>query len=166
MRRRSAERGQTLLEFAFVLPIFLLGLFALIDGARLVYLNSTLSQAAREGARVGSVEATWIGSLDPGCDSSGGPNCPADVDAFKTHVVTAVNRMMVPFASIPNSSVHISCDTTTPPSGSWTGQSCATRSTGGVISVRVTYTFTAITPLLAQFVGGVPLSGAATMVVN
>ena len=163
--RTTRERGQTLVEFALVLPIFLLGLFALVDGARLVYLNSTLSQAAREAARTGSVQAYWISSTDPGCNASGGPTCPANVDAFKSNVVTAVNRMIVPFANVPSSNVHISC-ASTPPSGAWTGQTCATRTSGSVVSVRVTYTFTAVTPLLAQFVGGVSLSGAATMVVN
>jgi hypothetical protein len=67
---------------------------------------------------------------------------------------------------VPSSAIHISCDATTPPSGAWTGQSCATQTTGSVISVRVTYTFDAITPVLAQFVGGIPLTGSATMVVN
>ena len=164
-RRRARERGQTLVEFALVLPMFLLGLFALIDGARLVYLNSTLSQAAREAARTGSVQVTWIGSVDSGCNNPGGPTCPASLDAFKANVVTAVNRMIVPFATIPSANIHLSCATTAP-SGAWTGQTCATRTSGSVVSVRVTYTFNAITPLLAQFVGGVPLSGAATMVVN
>ena len=166
MRRARRDRGQTLVEFALVLPIFLIGLFALIDGARLVYLNSTLSQAAREAARTGSVEASWIGSFDTGCNTTGGPVCPVSVDTFKAHVVTAVNRMITPFGNVPSSAIHISCDATTPPSGAWTGQSCATRTTGSVISVRLTYTFDAITPVLAQFVGGIPLTGSATMVVN
>jgi len=166
VKRRLGQRGQSLVEVALVLPIFLIVLFALVDGARLVYLNSTLSQAAREGARTGSVEASWIASLDAGCNTTGGPTCPATLDAFKAHIVTSVNRMVTPFATIQSSAVSISCAAVTPPSGAWTGQTCDSRTTGSVISVRVTYTFTAITPVLAQVVGGIPLSGSATMVVN
>ena len=51
LRARHARhgRGQTLVEFAFVLPIFLLILFGLIDMGGYVYMNSVLSQAARGG---------------------------------------------------------------------------------------------------------------------
>ncbi|MCA1481071.1 TadE/TadG family type IV pilus assembly protein, partial [Bradyrhizobium sp. NBAIM08] len=40
-RRRS--HGQSLVEFALVLPIFLLLLLGLFDAGRMVYMNSTLS---------------------------------------------------------------------------------------------------------------------------
>ena len=49
-----------------VIIVFGIAFFGFIDGVRLVYLNSTLSQAAREGARLASVEASWVGSTDPG----------------------------------------------------------------------------------------------------
>ena len=76
--RGRTRHGQALVEFALVIPIFLLMLFGLIDIGRLVYLNATLSQAAREGARVGSVEASYRGSADPACGTAGGPVCPAN----------------------------------------------------------------------------------------
>ena len=50
--------GQALVEFALVLPIFLLLLFGLIDVGRLVYTWNALNQAAREGARYGRTAAT------------------------------------------------------------------------------------------------------------
>jgi hypothetical protein len=163
----ARQHGQALLEFALVLPLFLLGFFGLIDGARLVYLNSTLSQAAREGARTASVEAAWIGSTDAACGSVGGPVCPGNADAFRADVVSAVNRMMTPFASIGSSQVYISCDATTPPTGSWqVGQSCVSAASGSLVSVRVVYTFSAVTPVVGQILGNVALSGAATMVIN
>jgi hypothetical protein len=54
--RRSRARGQALVEFALVVPMFFLLLFGLIDVGRLVYVNNAFSQAAREAARYGSVE--------------------------------------------------------------------------------------------------------------
>lgn len=163
---RARQAGQTLVEFALVMPIFLLGVFGMIDGGRLVYLNSTLSQAAREGARQASVEASWIGSTDGSCNATGGPTCPATKDLFKYHVILAVNRMMTPFGTITPEHVYISCDATTPPSGSWTGQSCSSPASGGFVSVRVVYTYSALTPVIGQILGNVTLSGSATMVIN
>jgi hypothetical protein len=163
---RHRQRGQALLEFALVLPIFLLGFFGLIDGARLVYLNSTLSQAAREGARTGAVQAYWMGSSDSACGSAGGPTCPATFDVLRTNVLSAANRMMTPFANLSTGSLYIACNASTAPSGSWTGASCTTRSSGSIVSVRVVQTFQPITPVLGQILGTVTLSGSATMTVN
>ena len=55
-RARRHSRGQALAEFALVLPIFALLVFGLIDVGRAVYVNNAASQAAREGARWGSVQ--------------------------------------------------------------------------------------------------------------
>ena len=54
---RNRSRGQALVEFSLVFPLMLLLLFGLIDLGRLVYTNNALSEAAREGARYGSVQA-------------------------------------------------------------------------------------------------------------
>jgi Flp pilus assembly protein TadG len=59
MRER---KGQTIVEFALVLPIIFLMIFGLIDLGVMFYVNLTMQQAVREGAR-----ASVVGS------SSGGP---------------------------------------------------------------------------------------------
>ena len=145
----------------------MLMLFGLIDVGRFVYLNTTLSQGAREGARLGSVEASWIGSTDPGCGAVGGPVCPANVTALRSDITTAVNRMMAPFGSVED--VYTRCDPPSPaplPVGTWTTQTCATSDPGDRISVRVTYSFDAITPVISNLLGTVGVSGAATMTIN
>ena len=55
--RRERGRGQSLVEFSLVFPLLLLLVFGLIDLGRLVYASNALSEAAREGARYGSVQA-------------------------------------------------------------------------------------------------------------
>jgi hypothetical protein len=168
VRRLFRDRsGQSLVEFALVFPIFMLLLFGLIDGGRLVYQHSVLSQAAREGARLASVEASWIGVSDPGCGSAGGPVCPANVTAMETDIISAANRMIAPFASIASADVFVRCDPSGgAPSGNWTGTSCSSNTTGHVASVRVTGTFRAITPIVSQIVGIVPMSASTSMVIN
>ncbi len=44
-------RGQALVEFALVAPIFFLILFAIIEGGRFILYYETLNNATREGAR-------------------------------------------------------------------------------------------------------------------
>ncbi len=169
MNRRPArrERAQSLVEFALVLPIFLLLLFGLIDAGRLVYQHSVLSQAAREGARLASVEASWIGQADPGCGSTGGPVCPADVAALRTHVLTAANRMVSPFAVISSGQLNTRCDPSGgAPTGDWSAATCSSNATGNVASVRVVASFTPITPVISTLVGTVSMSASTSMVIN
>jgi hypothetical protein len=52
---RDRGRGQALVEFALVIPIFLFVLVALFDLGRAVFSYNTLTNAAREGARMAIV---------------------------------------------------------------------------------------------------------------
>jgi hypothetical protein len=54
-RASSRSRAQTIVEFALVVPLFLLILFALIDFARLEFSYTSLANAAREMARVAAI---------------------------------------------------------------------------------------------------------------
>ncbi|HSQ17049.1 MAG TPA: TadE family protein [Anaerolineales bacterium] len=60
MRRQtpSHTRGQSLIEFALILPIFLLIVMVLLDLGRAVYYYSVIYNAAREGTRYGTVHPT------------------------------------------------------------------------------------------------------------
>ncbi len=168
-RAHPVAHGQGLVEFALVLPIFLLMLFGLVDGGRYVYMNSVISQAAREGARLATVEARWLGSSDPSCAAVGGPICPPAVSgsaSLQTDVAAAVNRMVAPFGSVAVGDIYIRCtDPANLPTGAWTGVSCADRSHGMVVSVRAVITFLPITPGISG-IGAVTTSGSAAMVIN
>jgi Flp pilus assembly protein TadG len=54
-RARPGTSGQALVEFALVIPIFLLVLVTLFDFGRAVFAYNTLTNAAREGARIAIV---------------------------------------------------------------------------------------------------------------
>lgn len=55
--RRDGEKGQNLVEFAMVVPIFLILVFAIVDFGMGFHAWITVTNAAREGARVGAVGA-------------------------------------------------------------------------------------------------------------
>jgi Flp pilus assembly protein TadG len=168
--RRRRRSGQGLVEFSLVIPVFLLMIFGVIDGGRFVYMSSVLSQAAREGARVGTVEVSWLGSADGSCGQTGGPTCPATAAALKADVLNAANRMVTPFANVVSAQLYISCDAPgSAPTGPWTvGTACtgSTGITGNVLSVRVALTYQPITPLVGQIIGTKTIFGSATMVIN
>ena len=51
-RQNPEETGQSLVEFALVLPMLLIVLFAIVDFGRLYQSSVTLTNASREGARL------------------------------------------------------------------------------------------------------------------
>jgi len=51
MRPSRSEEGQTLVEFALVIPIVMLLMLGLFDLGRIVFINNSLSDGARHGAR-------------------------------------------------------------------------------------------------------------------
>jgi Flp pilus assembly protein TadG len=53
------KRGQAMIEFALILPIFLLVVFGTLDLGRIVFLKAELENAVREGARVGLVSESF-----------------------------------------------------------------------------------------------------------
>lgn len=71
MLKRRSHRGQGLVEFALVLPIFMICLVAIFDVGHVVWANDALSNATREAARFaivhgGSASTTCpVGPLDP-----------------------------------------------------------------------------------------------------
>ncbi len=56
--RGKREDGQSLVEFVLVLPIFLLVLFAIVDFGMAFHAWITVTNSAREGARLGSVHGS------------------------------------------------------------------------------------------------------------
>ena len=56
--RRRDEAGQSLVEFAMVVPLLLLIVFAIVDFGRILQGHVSLTNAVREGARAGAVGAS------------------------------------------------------------------------------------------------------------
>src|SRR5258708_23019295 len=94
MRGSAPDRGAAAVEFALILPLLLLLLFGIIDFGRALNAEVTITQAAREGARLDSlnqpnvttrtqsaatglngVAVTVVSSCPPGS----GPTANADV---------------------------------------------------------------------------------------
>jgi len=63
-RRKNGEKGQALVEFTLLIPIFLLLLFAIVDFGMGFHAWITVTNSAREGARLGAVSAAQTDIMD------------------------------------------------------------------------------------------------------
>src|SRR6186997_2449361 len=93
MRRRhpvrpGRDRGQALVEFALVAPMFFLLLFGIIEAGRFIFYYEVLNNATREGARYAIVN----GANTLGCPT--GPPAPGTsaCDASGANVVARVRQ--------------------------------------------------------------------------
>lgn len=139
-KRTSAHRsrGQSLVEFAVVIPIFLLLVFGLIDMGRLVYINNALSEGAREAARWGSVQSR--------------SQTAAGLTSIHDYAVSSLT-------AVPNPTVTPSC---LPDIGIHPAPSTAC----DILVVQVSSQVTMLTPIVAQFIGPRTYTATSTVTVN
>lgn len=139
------QRGQTIVEFALVITIFFLAVMGIFDFGRAVFSYNTLSNAAREGARVGVI---------PGATTN------------------EICQMAVAKTFLPDVPSSADCPGTSPMD--WTQNSLQVQITRGTagnpaqpVVVTLTYQFQPITPLIAAAVGNpVTLTASSSMYVE
>lgn len=131
-RAAQDEQGQSLVEFALMLPVLVILLVGTIDVARGLQAYVSVANAVREGAR----EAAVHGS------ASGSQWGPAANDA---NVVTAVRGRV---AGIPTQDIAV---TSSWPSGN--------NARGSEVVVAASHTFR---PIAFAFVGGATMSFSST----
>lgn len=91
-RFSTDEGAQSLVEFAFILPIFLLIVTGIFDSARAVWQENTLAYAAREGTRYAIVHGTGGSPVVGPCTTCVNP--PASNHNLD-QIVTVVNSNAV-----------------------------------------------------------------------
>jgi Flp pilus assembly protein TadG len=148
MRRRTdsdRSRGQALVEFALVVPIFILVLVGIMDLGRAVYYSSTLNNAAREGARLGITDQM----------------CKDIYDKTRTHSVGVGSSVVVTIQVLnPDASLKATCPAT-PSSTDYVSGAL-----GDFIDVTVTFSYTAATPIIGNLVGTIGLKGESKFVIE
>jgi Flp pilus assembly protein TadG len=58
MERKKRDSGQTLVEFALIVPLLLLLVFGIVEFGRLFFAHHIITGAAREGCRAAAVHKT------------------------------------------------------------------------------------------------------------
>lgn len=131
--RGERQQGQSLVEFALVLPIFLIIVFGIVDFGMGMRGWITLTNAAREGARVGAVYAL------PG--TAGTFGSPATCTTVAPEDTSSIaGRSCTSAAGLPLADVAVGVDG-------------AGGDTGDPVRVKMTYDYNYITPL-GSFIDG------------
>ena len=125
LRLDGRTRGQALVEFSLVFPLFLLVLFSIIIFGLYVFYNQQLENAAREAARYAathsaSAQCPTVSHVDPVASiqyDSYTRNCDAPEDGWPKMTLAARSKIW----GMPNSLVGVAAcwsgliDTSTPP---------------------------------------------------
>jgi Flp pilus assembly protein TadG len=149
---RTRTPGQALVEFALVIPFFLLMLFGIIDMARFVYDSNSLNEVAREAARQGTI--AWRPADCNGLDR---------VSCVKTLVQHRITGVGVAFSDITVVCYRVPNNGTLPSDGVQ-ADNCGTDWKGGdLVRVQISSRFTVVTPFVAGFLSPT-VSGNATWV--
>ena len=138
--RRQPGRGQTLVEFALIIPLFVLLLFGIVDFGRAVLAYNSISNAAREGARTAIVNQQVTTIRTRVVDQSTGVSLDGPTDV----------RIAFREASNPNSITNVCQTNGTPAVG------CV-----AVVTVRTTYQ--AATPVIGGLVGRICMQSTTMM---
>lgn len=135
--KRDGQRGQGLVEFALVIPLLLLLLFAILDFGRAVYAYSTISNQARAGSRVAIVDQT-IATIEQTAIDQGVAlgTTGADIDVCFKDAASTQQDCAQPAT-----------------------QACPTpRFIGCIAIVTVHHSFTAVTPVIGNIVGQIDMA--------
>jgi Flp pilus assembly protein TadG len=141
--RQSTRRGQALVEFALVIPIFLLVLVAIFDLGRAVFAYNTLTNAAREGARM------------------------AIVNQYKPTIVARAKQQTA-IVELNDPSVTVDFYQVNADGTPDTSQQCALVAVGCLAVVSFEATYQPITPLVSNilFKNGVTMTARAVLSVE
>ena len=151
-RAGNRQRGQTLVETALILPVFLFILMALVDLGRIVYAQNAITMDAREAARVGAVGVVGTNALyDQGANSS------LAAMTAKYNAIRAAAQVMSPGVPMTNASVlgmSGNCTQFSDPNGFGTcfypdGTQVSNRV---VINIKVVIPL--LTPVISNLLGG------------
>ena len=158
---RDAHRGQSVVELALVLPVFLFVLMILFDFGRVIYVQQVLNQNAREGTRIGTLavgaltnDAMWLDRYNK-----------IRAAAKKTSVGVTISDTDIKGATgdcetgLPN---DVPNDPTTPGFCFYPGGYLSAAIDPGAIEVHVTAQIPILTPFISNVLGGsVTLTGSS-----
>jgi hypothetical protein len=134
--KRRAGRGQALVEFALIAPLFILILVGIFDVGRLVYAYHTANNAAREAGR------------------------QATVDQTESHVQERAAQHAVSLGVDPDDVMVDYRDPATPEAAGSCDSELGTDQIYGCLAViRVPYDYQAATPIIGNIVGPITVTG-------
>ncbi len=166
-RRRSpldgvrSDRGQSMVEFSLILPVFILVLLGLLEFGSAYDHRNAMAYAVREGARVGASlgsGGTSSSTVDPTIVAAvrRGLTDPILIENISTIEIYKADANGVPITGKVNRFDHTGAAVGAP---GWPASTRVAGINGDMLGVRVVYDFRPTTPLgtmMALFVNPVP----------
>ncbi len=156
--RATRSRGQALVEFAFIFPLIALIAFGFIDVGRAVFTANTLTNAARQGARVAAVNQLDPVSAPWNCLANHPVEDPSDPSWTFRGCAAAAGAT----AGLQPADVTVSY---APPPGSNLECSLAVN-VGCIVTITVVANYVPITPVAGQIIGPISMSATSSMPVE
>ncbi len=156
---RRFQRGQSMVEFAVLAPVFFLLLLGTIDLGRAIYTYNAIADAAREGTRT---------AVPYECQNQTGLSCPV-VGAVTSKLGGGFSLVVDPCVTTrtPSNNACPTPDTATSNPPSNTGYIWISPNIGqhGLVTVKITFEFQPWVPVVRDAAGqGVALTAESTMV--
>ena len=163
-RTRARTRGQAMVEFAIVLPVFLAMLLGIVDFGRVIWATNSLSNAAAEAARFAIVHGGAASDPcpvgPPGPDANvplASPSCP-----YPAPSKPAIKNAAIAYAIAGGSNVSV---TVCYGVGCTDDADTGTDARGTPVTIVVTSNISLVAPALLGM-GSFAISGNSTMLVN
>jgi len=167
MTRHDKPRGQAMVEFALVIPVFILLMVGLFDFGRVIWANDTLATAAREAARYAIVHGEK--STCPAGPASAGteidPTCLDPTSPSRQAIKDVAQKWAAGTSGDVTVSVCYGVVTTCSGDADQVVNPAPTNSRGTRVTVTVTSTIDLSVPSLVGF-EGFDLQASSTMLVN
>ena len=136
-------RGQALVEFALVLPIIVLLIFGLVDVGRAVFTYNTLSQSARQAARIAIVNQDTTSVKD---------------QAIASGATLGLTDSNIDVCFKANQSAERDCGSAT--------DDCTTILVGCLAIVQTHVDYTPLTPVIGNLLGTLAMSSTSILPVE
>lgn len=154
---RDRSRGQALVEFALVAPVFFLILFAVIEGGRFILYYETLNNATREGARYAIVNGAH--SL---CTATSGPTGPMPADWGTKPIPGCLDVPGERVKQRVKNTAFGLLGTTVVVTPEWLGPNGNARDS--TVRVRAVYTYNTLVPIIP--LPQITITAESTLVIN
>jgi Flp pilus assembly protein TadG len=159
-RGRHRGRGQTLVEFALILPVFLMLTLAVVDGARVYMAQIELTNGVREATLYAAKGNYNVWCRNPSDPSSADPSMPVTVSCPAGSAATNYGadpaNLAYRIASEAQGMDRTRIVLAKPLCGlgpAAPASLCSAVPTPKYVTLRATYAFPLITPILAQLWG-------------
>lgn len=152
--RRDARRGQALVEFALVAPIFFMLLLGIVETGRFIFYYETLNNATREGARYAIVNGANTIGCSTGPAAAGTTSCDPAGDDVRDRVRDAAFGVLSPLTVTADWCRYGEL----PPSCS------GDNGRGMTVTVGATYTYRILVPLVP--LPDITVTAESSLVVN